>query len=78
MAYFMRDFNVVSVFLLAGVPSFAFGITWSAYHWIQSARLQMVASTGTVIVGMLPIVLGFQLLLQALVLDVGNEPKRYR
>ena len=40
LSYFMRDFNVVSVFLLAGVPSFAFGITWSAYHWIQSARLQ--------------------------------------
>jgi len=38
----------------------------------------VVASTGTVIVGMLPIVLGFQLLLQALVLDVGNEPKRHR
>ena len=78
LSYFMRDFNVVSVFLLAGAPSLAFGVIWSAYHWIQSARLQMVASTGTVIVGMLPIVLGFQLLLQALVLDVGNEPKRYR
>lgn len=78
LSYFMRDFNVVSVFLLAGVPSLAFGMIWSAYHWIQSARLQMVASTGTVIVGMLPIVLGFQLLLQAIVLDVGNEPKRHR
>ncbi len=78
MSYFMRDFNVVSVFLLAGVPSLMFGIVWSAYHWILSARLQMVASTGTVIVGMLPIVLGFQLVLQAIVLDVGNEPRRYR
>lgn len=78
LSYFMRDFNVVSVFLLAGVPSLAFGVIWSAYHWIQSARLHVVASTGTVIVGMLPIVLGFQLLLQAIVLDVANEPKRSR
>ena len=36
MSYFMRDFNVVSVFLLAGVPPIAFGVAWSAYHWIQS------------------------------------------
>jgi dolichol-phosphate mannosyltransferase len=78
LTYFMRDFNVVSLFLLSGIPSLTFGVLWSAYHWIQSERLQMVASTGTVIVGMLPIVLGFQLLLQAVVLDVGNEPKRSR
>jgi dolichol-phosphate mannosyltransferase len=76
--YFMRDFNVVSLFLLTGFPSLAFGVIWSVYHWIQSERSQILASTGTVMVGMLPIVLGFQLLLQAIVLDVGNEPKRER
>ena len=76
MSYFMRDFNVVSIFLLTGIPAISFGIAWSAYHWMLSIRTQMVASTGTVVVGMLPIVLGFQLLLQALVLDVGNEPGR--
>ena len=43
LSYFMRDFNVVSVFLLAGVPALVFGIVWSAYHWIQSARLMVVA-----------------------------------
>ena len=39
----------------------------------------MQASTGlieTYFIGMLGIVLGFQLLLQAIVLDVGNEPRR--
>ena len=78
MAYFMRDFNVVSVFLVGGVPALTFGVAWSAYHWIKSIRLQMLASTGTVVIGMLAIVLGFQLLLQAIVLDVGNEPRRHR
>ena len=34
------------------------------------------STTGTVVIGMLGIVLGFQLLLQAIVLDVGNEPRR--
>jgi dolichol-phosphate mannosyltransferase len=78
MAYFIRDFNVVSIFIVAGLPALLFGTGWSAYHWIESIRLQRVATTGTVIIGMLAIVLGFQLLLQAVVLDVGNEPRRQR
>ena len=78
MTYFVRDFNVVSVFLVSGLPAVLFGVAWSAYHWMQSIRLQKLASTGTVIIGMLGIVLGFQLLLQAIVLDVGNEPRRHR
>jgi len=76
--YFMRDFNVVSVFLITGFPAVAFGVVWSAFHWMKSTRTQIPATTGTVMIGTLAIVLGFQLLLQAVVLDVGNEPKRYR
>jgi glycosyltransferase involved in cell wall biosynthesis len=78
ISYFMRDFNVISVFLLTGLPVFSFGLFWSIYHWIQSFRLQTLASTGTVMIGVLSIVLGFQLLLQAIVLDVENEPGRNR
>jgi dolichol-phosphate mannosyltransferase len=78
MSYFMRDFNVVSLCLLAGMPMLGFGVLWSVYHWIQSFRLQTLASTGTVMIGVLAIVLGFQLLLQALVLDVENEPGKHR
>lgn len=78
MSYFMRDFNVVSVFLVAGAPLLTFGAVWSAYHWIHAYRVNTTASTGTVMIGVLAIVLGFQLLLQAIVLDVGNEPKRSR
>lgn len=76
LSYFMRDFTVVSVFLATGVPLMVFGTVWSAYHWLQSFRLQMTASTGTVMIGILSIVLGFQLLLQAVVADVANEPRR--
>jgi dolichol-phosphate mannosyltransferase len=72
--YFLRDFNVVSVFISAGVPLLAFGALWSAYHWYRSVATQVVASTGTVMIGTLAIILAFQLLLQAVVLDVQNEP----
>ena len=78
IAYFLKDFNVVSVFLTLGLPSVAFGVVWSLYQWIQSARTHTAATTGTVMIGILAIVLGFQLVLQAIVLDVGNEPGRNR
>ena len=78
MSYFMRDFNVVSLFFMTGLPALSFGVVWSVYYWIQSVRLQTFASTGTVMIGVLAIVLGFQLILQALALDVANEPGRNR
>jgi glycosyltransferase involved in cell wall biosynthesis len=74
--YFLRDFNVVSVFISAGVPLMTFGVLWSAYHWYRSWITNVVASTGTVMIGTLAIILAFQLLLQAVVLDVQNEPGR--
>ena len=76
--YFMRDFNVVSVFVIVGAPAVLFGGLWSAFHWLKSSRTQIPATTGTVMIGTLAIVLGFQLLLQAIVLDVGNEPRKHR
>jgi glycosyltransferase involved in cell wall biosynthesis len=78
ITYFMRDFNVVSLFLLIGTPALLFGVAWSVLHWIQSARTEVFASTGTIMIGVLSIVLGFQLVLQAIVLDVENEPGRSR
>ncbi len=75
-AYFLRDFNVVSVFISAGVPLMAFGVLWSLYNWYLSWAANVVASTGTVMIGTLAIILAFQLLLQAVALDVQNEPGR--
>lgn len=77
-SYLLRDFNVVSLFLVTGLPALLFGAAWSAVHWMRSARLGVVTPTGTVMIGVLAIVLGFQLVLQALVLDVSNEPGRNR
>jgi dolichol-phosphate mannosyltransferase len=75
LCYFFRDFNLVSLFLITGVPLFVFGAAWSALAWLNSWRTMVTASTGTVMIGTLAIILGFQLLLEAIVLDVQNEPK---
>ncbi len=72
--YFLFDFTAVSAFLALGLPLFLFGVVFGAVHWIRSIRTGEVASTGTVMVAALPIILGFQLLLQALVVDIAERP----
>jgi glycosyltransferase involved in cell wall biosynthesis len=72
--YFLRDFSAFSIFLLAGTSFTAFGFLWGAYHWYLSYRLGMVASTGTVMIAVLPIVLGIQFMLQCGVWDIQNIP----
>lgn len=76
--YFLRDFNVASVFIATGVPMLVFGVLWSTYHWYRSWATNVVASTGTVMIGTLAIILAFQILLQAIALDVESEPGRRR
>lgn len=74
--YFVADFNAVSLFLLCGIPLVAFGLGFGVYQWIESYRTGVLASTGTVMLAVLPLILGFQLVLQALVLDVQSAPDR--
>lgn len=75
--YFMQDFNAVSVFIIAGLISSLFGIVWGAVQWGIASRAGVTASTGTVMIAVLPIMLGIQLLLQAIVLDVQSVPKDF-
>lgn len=75
LQYFVREFSPVSLFLTAGLPLAVFGFLWGAVHWVQSVRTGTTASTGTVMVAVVPLILGFQLLLQAVSLDIQNTPK---
>jgi hypothetical protein len=70
--YFVRDFNAVSLFAIAGIFAMLFGLVWGGYQWTLSATHGIPASTGTVMIAVLPLILGVQLLLQALVMDVQN------
>jgi len=74
--YFVADFNAVSLFLVSGIPLVAFGLIFGIYHWIDSYVRDVLTPTGTVMLSVLPLILGFQLLLQALVLDVQSVPRR--
>lgn len=76
LEYFVRDFTAVSLYLVAGLVLVLFGGIWGVWHWALAAQAGVVASTGTVMIAVLPIIVGVQLLLQALTLDIQNIPKQ--
>lgn len=73
--YLIRDFNLCSLqFIIGGVlllGGFAFGLA----KWWEYANLGVTAATGTIMLAVLPIILGFQLLLAAVGYDITNVPK---
>ena len=72
--YFLRDFSLASIELLAGTCFVLFGSIFGAYHWAESIRTNVTATTGTVMLAALPIILGVQLLLSFLAFDIGSTP----
>lgn len=76
LRYFVRDFTAVSVFLIVGLPLVVFGLGFGLWHWYGNYGSGVPTPTGTIVVAMLPLLIGFQLLLQALVMDVANAPRR--
>jgi glycosyltransferase involved in cell wall biosynthesis len=75
LRYVLRDFSPVALFLALGIPLFLWGVGFGAWGWYQSWLTEVVASTGTVMVSVLPLVLGFQLILHAILLDIQFCPK---
>lgn len=75
LQHFVQNFGMVAVSLVTGTFLFFLGAAFGIYHWIRSARLGIATPTGTVMLAVLPLVFGFQLLLQALYLDIQSVPR---
>ena len=73
--YFVRDFNAASLELVFGLFSALFGIGY-ALSYLANREPGQAASAGVVMMAALPIILGAQLLLQAMNFDVLNVPSR--
>lgn len=73
--YFIYDFNMASIYTLLGIPMILFGLLFGIIHWLISVETMTEASTGTVMLSVLPLILGTQFLLQAISLDIANIPK---
>ena len=72
--YIIRDFNVFSVCFLTGLPLFLFGVLYGLNLWAHPPVSGSPTPAGTVMLAALPIIIGFQLLLAALILDVVFVP----
>jgi hypothetical protein len=73
--YFIRDFGIFSMLVILGLSFSIFGLLFGLYHWYLSDSTATVASTGTVMIAVLPLILGAQLLIQSLIVDMQNVPK---
>ncbi|EGQ7758576.1 glycosyltransferase family 2 protein [Vibrio vulnificus] len=74
--YFLRDFNGASMELVLALALMIFGTFWGGSHWIGSIVSGEEASTGTVMLAVLPIIMGFQLLLSAIDHDMTHVPSK--
>jgi glycosyltransferase involved in cell wall biosynthesis len=73
--YVLRDFSPIALFLFLGLILFAWGALFGVYLWVKTAISGIATPTGTIMLAVLPLVLGFQLLLESIVLDVQETPK---
>ncbi|MCX8148590.1 glycosyltransferase family 2 protein [Thermaurantimonas aggregans] len=68
--YYLYDFNIGSIYIFFGSILFLFGSIFGVYNWFYYSSLKIGAPTGTIIISMLTIVLGFQLILSAIQYDM--------
>ena len=73
--YVLRDFSPIALFLFAGILLFGWGFLFGVYLFFESIITKRLTPTGTIMLSLLPLILGFQLLLQAIVLDIQETPK---
>ena len=69
--YFLRDFSIASVQLVAGLALLLFGVAYGLIHWLGATA---PASAGTVMLAGLPVILGVQLLLAFFSYDIHSTP----
>lgn len=72
--YILRDFNAGSLMLFNTLLFLPFGVIFGGWKWYLSVATGKLTSTGTVMLAVLPIVLGYQSFLSFLQLDIANEP----
>ncbi|MGC3989223.1 MAG: glycosyltransferase family 2 protein [Chthoniobacteraceae bacterium] len=72
--YFIYDINIGSVFMVIGSLLCVGGILFGGYRWSTDPFDHTDESAGTVALAMLPIILGFQMILQFLVFDTHDQP----
>jgi glycosyltransferase involved in cell wall biosynthesis len=76
LRYYIYDFSMMSLYLIAGIPLLLFGGIFGAVKWIQYASVNVPAPTGTVMLPTLSVILGIQILLSAIEIDMNSAPRK--
>jgi dolichol-phosphate mannosyltransferase len=74
LRYFVYDVSMASVELAAGLPLFLAGLLFGGYKWYWYASRDIAAPAGTVVLAAVLIILGAQLLLSVIALDLAAVP----
>jgi glycosyltransferase involved in cell wall biosynthesis len=72
--YLVRDFNIGTLYSLSGIALLLAGSLFGLMHWIISVTTHQPATSGTVMLAALPILVGIQCLIAFLHYDVSNVP----
>lgn len=71
--YVLYSFHPIALFLFGGLISVIFGLFWFIVILYEKILSDQTPSTATVMLTVLPIIMGLQLLLTAIILDVNEE-----
>jgi glycosyltransferase involved in cell wall biosynthesis len=76
--YYLRDVSAASIELPLGIVLWWFGLIFGISSYSHSMDTGVAATTGTVMISVVPMILGFQLLLAFVSHDVSAVPTRPR
>jgi dolichol-phosphate mannosyltransferase len=74
--YYLRDMSLASIELPLGLFLLTFGTIFGIYHWIESYTRGVMATTGTIMLAAMPVLVGLQLVLAFLAYDIASVPRR--
>jgi glycosyltransferase involved in cell wall biosynthesis len=74
-SYYLRSFNIASIEILVGLALSTFGVAFGLCQWLEGSRSGVPATSGTVMVAALPLLVGIQLILAFLGYDLQNVPR---
>ena len=77
-AYFVYDFNIGTLYIVFGHLLSLAGVVYGGVNWYEYASKDILTPFGTIMISALLIILGFQLILQAIQFDIINTPKEKR
>jgi len=74
--YFLRDFHLPTISILIGFPLIMLGTLFGLFQWAGSIEQGVFASSGTVMLATLPILIGSHLMIMGISHDISNQPER--